>query len=181
MQPQYSTDGGTTWYNAPYLPGDSGILQAATVVGSGTPFDLTSSHDLIEATGTDFYGITSSTKPTGVTINLQGVSNVANNPNFEFRLVTAYNPTLPQISDGNSLDPSPHGQYATGVAGPVNAQQNIQFATGMNTGDTFTLTYAGNTQTVVYDTNTTTLDAHLVTALNALVGSATSPSLRQTP
>ena len=93
---------------------------------------LTRPGTVIEAAGSDFYGITNSTTTAiPIVVNLQGVAAANNNPNFQFRLVTAYNSNLPLITDGNSFDPTVHGQYATGVAGPVNAQQNFQFNSGI--------------------------------------------------
>ena len=144
MQPQYSPDGGGHWYNAP-----SGV---------------------ITQTGTDFYGVTATTAPTPIVVNLQSVAAANNNPNFELRLVAAYNASLPLISDGNALVPAVHGQYGKGAPGIVNAQQVLQFNSGISSGDTFTLTYGGNTQTVAYSSSPATLIANLNTALTALVG-----------
>ncbi len=145
MQAQYSPDGGSTWVNAP-----------------GT----------IQAISNDYYGITSTTNPTGIFVNLQGIAAVNNNPNFELRLVSAYNPSLPLINDGNQLVPGLHGQYAGGIAAPVNAQQVIQFDTGVS-GGTFTLSYNGQTTSpIAYSTTPATLITNITNALTPLVGSA---------
>ncbi|MFI5380338.1 MAG: beta strand repeat-containing protein, partial [Tepidisphaerales bacterium] len=155
MQPQYSPDGGTTWTNVP-----GAIIQAA---------------------GTDFHGITgATTTATPIVVNLQGISAANNNPNFELRLVTKYNPSLPLISDGNLLDPATHGQYATGAPAPVNAQQVIQFDTGVN-GGTFTLTYNGNTTgPIAYGATPATLIANITAALDLLPGLSGNFSVAQT-
>ncbi|MGA2501551.1 MAG: hypothetical protein ABSH20_27745, partial [Tepidisphaeraceae bacterium] len=155
MQPQYSPDGGTTWTN---VPGST-----------------------IEAAGSDFHGITSSTTTaTPIVVNLQGVAAANNNPNFELRLVTKYNPSLPLISDGNLLDPAIHGQYATGAPGPVNAQQVIQYATGVN-GGAFTLSYNGqSTGPIAYSSSPATLISNITAALDLLPGLAGTFSVAQT-
>ena len=77
MQPLYSIDGGQTWT----------VLPAGLITQT--------------APGGDYYGITSTTAPTGVTVNLQGIAGVNNNPNFELQLAAAYDPSLPLITDGN--------------------------------------------------------------------------------
>jgi hypothetical protein len=147
MQPEYSTDGGTTW-----IP-DGGI---------------------IAQTGSDFYGITPTTTPTGITLSFPGVSNAAN---FEVRLVAAYNPALPLILDGNTTIDSPsqyplgHGQFSTGLAGNVNAQQNFEFESTINSGDSVPLTYGSSTTSFTYSSDPATLIANVTTALTSLVGS----------
>jgi large repetitive protein len=235
IQPQYSPDGGTTWINAP--------------------------GNIIEATGTDFYGLTGSTgTPTPILVNLQSIAAANNNPNFELRLVAAYNSTLPLISDGNLLDtpststttataassttstlsvtapatsfyfgsnqpgsyapnewvrlsgftPSTyngnfqiatvvsgsftinstfaagsasvlgtvtpvHGQYATGVAGAVNAQQVFQFNSGISDGDSVPIAitgYSGSPVSFTYSSSPSTLIANMTAALTTLLGSA---------
>ena len=159
MQPRYSTNGGSTWTNLP--------------------------NGLIEANGSDFYGITSTTAPTGITVNLQGIAGVNNNPNFQFQLVAAYNSTLPQITDGNGADPTVHGQFATGIAGSVNAQQVVQFDSGVS-GGTFTLAYTpagGSTATtapISYSSDPTTLAANITSALGALTGLTGNFTVSQT-
>jgi len=152
LQPQYSINGGSTWANVP----------TANIYGP---------NGLIESNGGDYYGIGNTTAPTGITLNLQGIAGVGNNTNFELRLVTAYNPSLPLITDGNQLDPTVHGQYGTsGAPGSVNAQQVLQFNNGINDGDTFSLTYGNQTIPVTYSATTATLIAHLDAALTSLVG-----------
>jgi hypothetical protein len=158
MQPLYSTDGGQTWNILP-----NGLITQTAPSG-------------------DYYGITPTTTPTGITVNLQGIAGVNNNPNFQLRLATAYDPSLPLITDGNQLlnggnTSVPHGQYATGIAGPVNAQQVIQFGNDENsindvTGGTFTLTYNGvTTSAIAFDSNPTNLAANITAALTPLIGS----------
>ncbi len=147
MQPVYSLDGGSTWIALP--------------------------NSLIEQTAPsgDFYGITSTTVPTGITVNLQGIAGANNNPNFELQLDAQYNPTLPLISDGNLLDPTVHGQYASGIAGTVNAQQVLQFNSGINDGDTVPLTYNGGMPVnFTYSSDPSTFITNLTAALTTLVG-----------
>jgi hypothetical protein len=122
MQPQYSPDGGSTWIN----------------VGS-----------VVQASTSDFYGATPDGNPTGVTVDLQGITAADNNPNFELRLVAAYDPALPQVDDGNYLIPGAHGQYASAGFGPVNAEQVIDIGGSTNN---FQLTFDGQTtDTIAYD------------------------------
>ncbi len=108
--------------------------------------------------------------------------------------MTAYSPTLPQISDGNTYDAVVHGQYATGGPGAVNAQQVVQFGgdkfgsttgqfTNQNdvTGGTFTLTYNGTpTSAITYSSNPTTLAANIQAALAAIVGGSANVSVAAT-
>lgn len=121
MQPQYSPDGGNTWIN----------------IGN-----------IIQASGNDYYGITSTTNPTGATVNLSGIAAANNNPNFQLRLVSAYDPNLPMITDGNELDPTVHGQYASAGFGPANAEQAITLGSTNN----FQLTFNDQTTSAItYD------------------------------
>ena len=121
MQPQYSPDGGNTWINA---------------------------GPIIQASSNDYVGITPSTNPTGVTVNLQGIAAANNNPNFELRLVSAYDPNLPMITDGNEFDPTVHGQYAAAGFGPANAEQVITLGSTNN----FQLTFNDQTTgSIAYD------------------------------
>ena len=71
-----------------------------------------------------------------MTVNLQGINAANNNPNFELRLVGAYDPGLPTISDGNLLDPATHGQFASGFGSHCSSIQVIQ----INDHNSFTLT-----------------------------------------
>ena len=153
MQPQYSPDGGTTWVDVP--------------------------GGLIQATGKDYAGITANTNPTGILVNLQGVSAANNNPNFQLRLVAAYDPALPLIVDGNNLDPSTtvvngvtepgHGSYAKAGFGPQDAQQLLTLG---HTPGSFTLTFDGQTTAAINaDPNSLTqaqAAANIAAALNAL-------------
>jgi hypothetical protein len=131
------------------------------------------------ATGSVASGAAVGQTPTGILVNLQSIAGANNNPNFELQLAAAYNATLPLITDGN-LDLNggntsiAHGQYATGVAGPVNAQQVIQFGSNENstsdvTGGTFTLSYGGvPTAAISYSSTPATLAANISAALSAL-------------
>ena len=99
MQPQYSPDGGQTWKNA------GAILQNFS---------------------NDYPGITATTTPPGYYVSFEGAQygDANNNPNFQIRLVSAYDPNLPLITDGNTFEPATvHGQYADASAGAQNAQQ----------------------------------------------------------
>ncbi len=151
MQPQYSPDGGTTWINA------GGILQNFSK---------------------DYPGITATTTPPGFTVALEGSAYPAagqpnspfNNPNFELRLVAAYDPNLPLISDGNSLLPTVHGQYADSGAGAQNAVQVLDVGglptSGANyfnvSGGTYQLSYGGQvTAAIAYNAAPATIQADL--------------------
>jgi len=189
LQPQYYN--GSAWVNVPYAAGDTGldIIPGGGTTNGQSPVDPDGG-DLIQATGTDYYGLTSPTgTPTGVTVNLQGIAAAVNNPDFQFRLVTAYSPTLPEISDGNTYDAAVHGQYATGGPGAVNAEQVVQFGgdefgsttdqfTNQNevNGGDFTLTYtpasgpAETTGDIAYSSTPATLASNIQTALGLLAG-----------
>jgi hypothetical protein len=149
-QPQYSPDGGSTWIN----------------VGP-----------IIQGYGKDYAGITTTTDPTGITVNLQGIAAANNNPNFQFRLATAYDPNLPMITDGNLLDPTMHGQF--GSAGfSANGQDAIQgLVLSFNDTSDFTLSFNGQTSPVISnylatDPNNTNgqMTANIQAALNTLLG-----------
>jgi Immunoglobulin I-set domain/Immunoglobulin domain len=151
MQAQYTPDGGNTWIN----------------VGS-----------LIQATGNDYVGITSSTDPTGVLVNLQGITAANNNPNFGLRLVSAYDPNLPLITDGNLLDPTVHGQYASAGFGPTDAVQAITLG-GSND---FTLTFNGQiTADIPFASDPTTMAANIAAALALLTNINGAANVSVTP
>ncbi len=130
MQAQYTPDGGATWINT------GSVIQNYTKDYLGiTTAALNSTYPL---------------NPAGVTVNLQGITAANNNPNFGIRLVSAYDPALPQITDGNALDPVVHGQYASATLSAVSAQQVLNIGAEDSTynnvsGGTFTLTFGGQT------------------------------------
>ncbi len=76
----------------------------------------------------DFYGISSTTQtPVGGLIDLTNIPGANNNPHFGIRLVSAYDPALPLITDSQAVQnnnifalPEPHGQYAAATL--VNGQ-----------------------------------------------------------
>jgi hypothetical protein len=151
MQPQYSPDGGTTWINA------GSILQNFS---------------------NDYPGITATTTPPGYYVSLEGsqYANAYNNPNFELRLVAAYDPNLPLITDGNQDEPlAVHGQYASSKAGAQNAQQVLDLGGsptyGANqqnvSGGTFELSFEGQT-TVPISWTSSTFITDIQTALDNL-------------
>ncbi len=117
--------------------------------------------------------------PSGVEVNLQGVSFANNNPDLQVRLVSVYDPALPNIIDGNPFvngGVGSHGQYASGF-GLASDIQVIDLDSYVASGGTtdnpdtsnFTLTFNGHTTgTIVYSGNATTMAANIQTALSAL-------------
>jgi hypothetical protein len=101
LQEQYTTDG-VTWTN---------INAPLTAPSAG-----------------DFYGISSTTQtPVGGLLDLTNIPGANNNPHFGIRLVSAYDPALPLITDSQAVQnnnifalPEPHGQYAAATL--VNGQ-----------------------------------------------------------
>ncbi|HUB23962.1 MAG TPA: immunoglobulin domain-containing protein [Tepidisphaeraceae bacterium] len=120
--------------------------------------------------------VAASPDPTGVSISLQGISYADNNPDLQVRLVTVWDPALPNISDGNTGDSFVHGQYASsfGLASDI---QVIDLDDYVNSGggsfnsdgQNFTLTLGTDTTgTIQYNGNPTTMAANIEAALDAL-------------
>jgi hypothetical protein len=173
MQPQYSPDGGTTWIDA------GPILQNFSK---------------------DYPGITAATTPPGYTVSLEGSAYPAagqanspfNNPNFQLRLVAAYDPNLPLISDGNSALPTVHGQYADSSAGAQNAVQVLDVGglptDGANpfnvSGGTYQLSFGGQvTAPIAYNASPATVQADLdaLSSIGGVGGSVTVADYLITP
>lgn len=102
------------------------------------------------ATSDDFYGVSTNVNsttgtgtPTPVFVNLQGISDLAGISTLKLRMVSAYDSSLPNIDDGNVLDSSSHGQYASAAVYAVNEQQELNFLNASS--GTFTLSYDGET------------------------------------
>jgi hypothetical protein len=150
MQPQYNSGNSTSpnWVNIP--------------------------NSLIVSNTSDYAGITSTTTPTGILVNLQGLAAANNNPNFQFRLAAAYNTSLPSIVDGNTLDATLHGEYSSaGTPSIVGSQQLLTIPDGVTTG---TLTFNGlTTGNITFNADAVTADANttakaIANALNGLTG-----------
>ncbi len=121
--------------------------------------------------------------PTGVSINLQGISYANNNPNLKVRLVGVYNPALPNVIDGNpAVSATSHGQFAGGF-GLANDIQVIDLTNFVNTngaqdvadGQNFTLTLgAQTTGTITYSSDPTTMASNIQAALDAMLGAGSA-------
>ena len=152
LQPQYTIDG-SHWINY----GTSPLI----------------------AIGNDYYGSSnSSTTPTGLTLNFQGIAGVNNDANFGVRLVGAYDSALPNIVDGNTNNPGSHGQYATATPGAAFTSQELAFV-GSGISGSFTLTLPDSTGTlqttgpISYDPSSTNLALNIANALGALASVGT--------
>ncbi len=116
-------------------------------INAASPVWQTINPVLVAPNGGDFYGATKTAAPTGATLDLTGISGADNNPNLGIRLVSAYDPALPTITDSASVQsqeqangpawvlPEPHGQYASttlvnGAPVPINGTSgNWRFGT----------------------------------------------------
>jgi hypothetical protein len=145
LAPEYSQgleiDVNTTGYTSLYLTYDwyttaqgNRDLQQQYNLNTSNPAGWTNiGAALIAASAGDYYGSVSGGSPTGALLDLTGISGATNDSNFGIRLVSAYDPGLPLITDSqtvqnnNSVLPStePHGQYASatlvnGLPTPLN-------------------------------------------------------------
>jgi hypothetical protein len=153
--------------------GGIGDMQAQYLNSSGV---WTNVGPLIQSTSSDYAGITSTTSPAGITVNLQGITYANDNPNLEVRLAAAYDPSLPDVVDGNSFDdgvngdPSAvHGLYSSaGPGGGQDAEQTLQIPDVATSGN---LSFGGATTTspISFDpSNPTTTAAAIQSALQGL-------------
>jgi hypothetical protein len=114
------------------------------------------------ASSDDFYGVTTNTvsganstgTPTPVFVDLRGVSDLSGISTLKLRMVSAYDPSLGLIDDGDQYDVNSqgnqditHGQYASAAVYNVNEQQEFDF---INAGGSLTLAYNGTTATTSY-------------------------------
>jgi hypothetical protein len=170
----YSTTQGERDLQVQYQDPNTGIWQ--NVPGNS----------LFTASSNDFYGVSTNVNtaqgtgtPTPVFVDLSGISALAGASMLKIRAVGAYDPSLPNIVDGNLLDSSPHGQYASAAVYAVNEQQELNFfdSTGGSTAPsgTFELSYGGQTTTpITYSEGDADLGSSIgsasaiATALNAL-------------
>jgi hypothetical protein len=110
------------------------------------------------ATSNDFYGVTTNDNsatgtgtPTPVFVNLSGISDLQSLSTLKVRLVSAYDPSLPQIDDANTQDVNgsgaqllTHGQYAQAQVDAANEQQELNFVIPYSGSySNFTLDYNG--------------------------------------
>ena len=147
LAPQYSqgaeVDVNTTGYKSIYLTFDwfttaQGVRdlqeQYSTNINDITNNPWTNINPaLVAPAGGDYYGASTTANPTGALIDLSSVAGANNNPNFGIRLVSAYDPGLPAITDSSTTIsnnqftlPEPHGQYASstlvnGAPAPINS------------------------------------------------------------
>jgi hypothetical protein len=125
----------------------------------------------------DQAAITQTPNPTGVSINLQGITYANNNPDLQVRLVSAYDNALPTIADGNGFVSSfQHGQYASGFGNATDIQV-IDLDDYVHSGGTsftqdgqpFKLTFNGiTTANIAYNANATIEATNIQNALQNL-------------
>jgi hypothetical protein len=108
------------------------------------------------ASSDDFYGVSTNVNsstgtgtPTPVVVDLQGIPDLSGVSTLKLRMVSAYDPSLPLIDDGNANDSNPHGQYASAAVYAVNEQQELNFLNVGSSSPQFTLTYDGQTTSVI--------------------------------
>jgi hypothetical protein len=114
------------------------------------------------ASSNDFYGVTTNTvsgaastgTPTPVFVDLRGVADLAGISTLQLRMVSAYDPSLGSIDDGDTYDLDSsgnqlidHGQYASAAVYSVNQQQEFDF---INASGSITLAYNGTTASTSY-------------------------------
>jgi hypothetical protein len=114
------------------------------------------------ASSDDFYGVTTNTvtgaastgTPTPVSVDLRGVTDLSGISTLKLRMVSAYDPSLGLIDDGNTYDVNSsgsqeisHGQFASAAVYAVNEQQQFDF---INAGASLTLAYNGTTASTSY-------------------------------
>jgi Immunoglobulin I-set domain len=152
-----------------------GIAAVVTGVGNGQLTILPTASGSVASGAT----VTGTPDPTGVFVNLQNIAYADNNPDLQVRLVSVYDPALPQIVDGNnglSNYPQAHGQYASGY-GTANDIQVVDLDDFVNSGgandnadgQNFTLTLGTQTTgEIEYSSDPTTMATNIETALDAL-------------
>jgi hypothetical protein len=152
-----------------------GIGAVVTGVGSTTLTIVPNAAGSVAQNAT----VTAAPNPTGVSVNLQGITFANDNPDLKVRLVSVYdgaNSNLPNIIDGNPAvngGIGSHGQYASGFGldsdiqvidldSYVNSNGSTENADGSN----FTLTLNGHTTgTITYSATPATMAANIQAAL----------------
>jgi Immunoglobulin I-set domain len=159
------------YFDEPITVGGIGAIVTGVATGDLTLLPTASGSVASQAT------VVASPDPTGVSINLQGIAFADNNPDLQVRLVSVYDPALPNIIDGNpAVSQTSHGQYAGGF-GLANDIQVIDMDDFVSSGGSsfsadgqnFTLTLGNQTTSLIqYSSDPMTMAANIQAALAAL-------------